>query len=528
MVNDNRDQTKQPEETYVVSSGEPSSGNRDKFITPLKITADEKKVIHSAVKKNVVLKRAMLASGIIGVIVAVFWLFMYLSQKPAPSVTASQEKRMPDGASQEQTSAVPVSKPDTGKKNVRSTEQKNTAVQKLSGYLLLKKELDKKGASEWGGELYEEAIRFSKIADDSFIRKEFDGASENYAAATALLTEMNDGINDALSRVLDEGQQALVEGNGALAQKRFQVALMIDPENGFARQNLERAKNIEKVMAFIASGEKHEKNNELSAAYDKYQEAANLDPECVEAQAALKRVEKLIADEMFQQLMSEGFLALNGNNYEDARTFFLKAGSLKPGSHEAKDALTQAEIAIRLAHIEELKKKALAAEESEDWEGALSSYQEILNVDGAIQFAIQGKERTAQRSELEKLMRQYLETPGLLESDQNIEKATKLMYEAKQIEPKSLRFKQLLKEFDELITLVQTPAPVIIESDGMTEVIVYKVGKLGLFNTREMKLRPGKYTIVGARDGYKDVRLNILVKPEQEPIRITVKCTEKI
>jgi len=69
---------------------------------------------------------------------------------------------------------------------------------------------------------------------------------------------------------------------------------------------------------------------------------------------------------------------------------------------------------------------------------------------------------------------------------------------------------------------------VIIESDNLTRVAVYKVGKLGRFSQHELMLRPGTYTVVGARDGYQDVRRQIVVKPGQPSVRVTVKCRDKI
>jgi hypothetical protein len=45
---------------------------------------------------------------------------------------------------------------------------------------------------------------------------------------------------------------------------------------------------------------------------------------------------------------------------------------------------------------------------------------------------------------------------------------------------------------------------------------------------RELKLRPGTYTVVGNRDGYQDVRQKIVVKPGRQPLRITVECRVKI
>jgi tetratricopeptide (TPR) repeat protein len=304
--------------------------------------------------------------------------------------------------------------------------------------------------------------------------------------------------------------------------------MMIDPENDSTRHNLERAKNSEAVMALITSGTSHEKNNNLSRALADYQEALNLDPESEKAQTALSRVKNLIAAEQFQQLMSSGFKALNEKDYNRARSSFLKARSFQPDSHEVKDALLQVDTAIRLARIEALRKMALAAESSEKWHEALPSYQEVLTIDNSIQFALYGKERSLKRKQLDESMNYYLEKPSVLESDHSLEKATKLLKEAKQIEPQGPRLTQQLKRLDKLVTEAQIPVPVTIESDSLTEVVIYKVGKLGRFTIRELNLRPGTYTIVGARKGFKDVRQKIAVKAGEGPVHITLKCSEKI
>ena len=68
----------------------------------------------------------------------------------------------------------------------------------------------------------------------------------------------------------------------------------------------------------------------------------------------------------------------------------------------------------------------------------------------------------------------------------------------------------------------------IIESDGVTEVAVYRVGKLGRFQSKELALRPGTYTVTGARAGYKDVRHSLSVKAGSNSLRLTISCNEKI
>ena len=84
------------------------------------------------------------------------------------------------------------------------------------------------------------------------------------------------------------------------------------------------------------------------------------------------------------------------------------------------------------------------------------------------------------------------------------------------------------EEFKILVAAAQTPVIITIESDNLTEIAVYKVGRLGRFSQHELKLRPGTYTVVGARDGYQDVRRKIIVKPGQQSLRVNVKCRVKI
>jgi len=62
----------------------------------------------------------------------------------------------------------------------------------------------------------------------------------------------------------------------------------------------------------------------------------------------------------------------------------------------------------------------------------------------------------------------------------------------------------------------------------MTDVVVYRVGRLGAFSRHELNLKPGAYTVVGTRDGYRDVRLRLVVIPGSPPDPLVVRCTERL
>jgi hypothetical protein len=122
----------------------------------------------------------------------------------------------------------------------------------------------------------------------------------------------------------------------------------------------------------------------------------------------------------------------------------------------------------------------------------------------------------------------YLAKPHVLESDQMLANAILLLEEASSAEPEGPQLAALVAKLDHLIKNAKTPVPVILESDNLTEVAVYGVGRLGKFDAYRLNLRPGNYTVVGTRDGYKDVRLQMVVKPGGPELRFSVQCSEKI
>ena len=226
--------------------------------------------------------------------------------------------------------------------------------------------------------------------------------------------------------------------------------------------------------------------------------------------------------------MSQGLTALHKKDYELADAALLKARALKPDSPEVSDALLQVDQAQRLARIDRLREKARIADQSEQWQQALEAYLAVLEIDKNLQFAVRGRDRAQEQIRLAKRLSYFIAQPRTLESDQQLDNAALLLNEAKTVEPQGPKLAAQIKKLEELVAVFRMPVNVLIESDNLTQVAVYKVGRLGRFEQQELKLRPGTYTVVGARDGYKDVRREIVVTPGQTSLRLTIKCKDKI
>jgi len=406
--------------------------------------------------------------------------------------------------------------------------QKNRAERELSAFLMHKKALDEKGVSQWGGKAYDEMIRFSREADALLIGNDFPAAAEKYLQAAEKAATLTDNTETVFQELMEAGRKALEAGNSDVARQKFRTALMIEPSNGTTQKGLERAEKFDDVKRLIESGRNHEKNNRLSFSLADYHKALNLDPESGPARDGLKRVKERIAGEQFQKFMSDGLTAYHSGNYQDARAKLLNAKSFQPDSSEVREALVMVDEAMRLDSIETLRKAAAGAEQREDWEQALKSYMAVLEIDPNISFAEQGKERSLEQIRVAKRMAFFLTKPDAMESNLQLQNAISLLESAERLRPRGPKLNARLDKLKGLVDAARTPVRVVITSDNFTEVAVYRVGKLGRFAAHELSLRPGTYTLMGSRDGYRDTRVIIRLKPGQESFGVTVVCRDEV
>ena len=528
MLRADIDPTLAPDNPAAEIIGQQPASDHTEMIAPLSVAPTKvRKGLPVNTRSNRV-KGAILLVAFVFLLAGGFGLWQYLAgqyQKPGGMETPVGEQNQSITEKTVETDEVlPQTTPDPSKR----AAVKKEADKKLAEFMQLKQELEAKGVSQWGNETYREMSLFADEADRLLIENQYATATAKYAAAAAKAQDLVNQIEPVMKQLLAEGRDALADGNGELAEEKFAIVLMMDPRNQIARDSLQRAKNTEAVLRLLESGKGHETLGNLAAAHSDYQEALRLDPASNKARQALARVDDQLREQKYQQLMSEGLTAIHNKNYQLARTQLRKAQKYRPDSREVKDALAQVDQAIRLSRIETYRRQAAASERSENWPQALNTYQQVLEIDPNIQFAVQGKQRAAKHIRIDKRLTFFLRQSAVLESDRQLENALELIAEIEALDSPGPRLKS---EFDKLVRIVnaaQTPVKIILESDTFTEIAVYKVGKLGRFASRELNLRPGSYTVVGTRDGYQDVRKKIIVKPEQGPIRVTIRCEVKI
>jgi len=448
-------------------------------------------------------------------------LLHYLARNPlTPEPAAIATPAPPPAANQVSQAPLTPESPPAG--------NENTAEKALADWRQALADLEAIGGPEWAPEAFAVISREALTGDEAFLQTDYAGAARHYTTAAQEARSLQTQAPDALARLLTEGRTALDQGDGIQSGDRFTLALKIDPQNPVALQGLERAAKIADVVALMQTGEAHEAAGNLALALADFEAALALDPEWPPAQDAVPRVRGLVAAAQFEHHMSAGLAAFHRRSYAEARRDINRALAFKPGAPEALDALNQIDAAARDDRIAALRRQAQTAEESEAWPQVLDHYRQVLGIDPTIQFAVQGAARAEERLRLEKRVAYYMAHPDDLANDVYLAKAEQLLVELRQVAPQGPRLQSQIATLDRMVQNAQTTVVVTLTSDDQTEVTVYRVGRLGQFLSRTLELRPGAYTVTGARDGYKDVRHTIRIRPGQGPTQIVVQCTEKI
>jgi tetratricopeptide (TPR) repeat protein len=388
--------------------------------------------------------------------------------------------------------------------------------------------LSERAASVWGGEAWTEYGQLARAGDDAYLADAFQEAVPAYSQALEVGNALLERSGTIIESALRAGAEALAAGNAAVATEQFHLALEIDAANETAQSGLERAENLPEVLAAVRRGQEAERGGEPERAAAAYREALALDAAWQPAGDALQRIERDLRDRRFDDAMSRGFAALAAEDFESAHEHFNAALAIRPGAAEALDGELQAEQGRRLAQIALLEARALAFERRELWAQAIDLYERALETDTTLRFAQDGLKRARERVDLDSKMNHLLANPNLLFDDRVLEDSHGLLAGAREVESPGPRLEEQIQELGRLVTLASTPVSVELRSDEMTEVTLYRVGNLGSFAATTLELRPGTYTAVGSRNGYRDVRETFSIIPGRplEPIR--VQCVEPI
>jgi hypothetical protein len=243
-----------------------------------------------------------------------------------------------------------------------------------------------------------------------------------------------------------------------------------------------------------------------------------VEPEPVEGEASAE----------FGSALATALGAIEEEQWDAAQAALDRAEAARPGTPEVAEARARVADGATYDALELHMARAGEALTAERWRNAAREFEAALALEPTLTRARTGVMVAEARAEMAELIDYHLANPDRLVAADVLAEAEGLLEEASEVASPGEHHQRQTAALRELLSTARIPVRVLLRSDDLTEVLVYKVGRLGTFDQRELELRPGLYTIVGSRTGYRDVRHQLRVKAGEVPEPLVVRCEEKI
>lgn len=406
----------------------------------------------------------------------------------------------------------------------RAREQ---AEAKLGEFFALETQLrEELNVTAWGADDLGRIKDRAGVGDELFMAGRYRESLTEYAGAVEDMAALADKGRALFRSAMENGSAALDELDPERAVEAFEKALAIRPNDPEATAGRERASALPEVVELLRQSERAILRGEYAAAEGYLSQVRGLDPATAGLRERAAKVADARATERRRATLSEGFGALERGDHDKAIAAFDRVLKANPADPDGLAGLQQAKQARLLAEIDRMREVAEQQESEDQWSVALATYDAILDIDPSLRFARDGKARIAARIALVESMQRFIDDPGLLSDDIEFTRAKEVLARADAHAAEGPLFQTQLDDLRTVVERGSVPVPLVIDSDNETEIMIQKVGAFGTFLRHELKLRPGRYVIVGSRDGYRDVRDEIILQADSEAVEI--RCTEPI
>lgn len=456
-----------------------------------------------------------------------FWLPQQVSE-PQDRGVNTDEAMSPSTPAAPQSPADALAEDASPWSEAQAARLRKEAQEVLQDLLDLQFTLEESAAERWAGEQWADAVSTAKAGDELYRQRRYVEAKEEYASGLQQMREVEARLPAAVEEQLEMARAALEAGQVQDVNSALELVTLIAPENAELADLRQRADSLPSLIKNLQEATAAEARGELNEAEESLRQAVALDPQHQRAASELERVSIANTEQRFNAAMSSGYLALDEQDFTEASAQFSSAQSLKPNSAEASSALQELQVARQAAQLVAIKTQGAKLESNEQWQAAADAYQRAVKLDSSVLFASEGLKRSQARARLDQQFRKAIEQPERLADVAVADATASLLEQARKISPRGPVLAKQVNTLEQLLEQYNTLVPVNFRSDGETEVIVYKVARLGRFQETTLTLRPGSYRVRGSRRGYRDVLHTFTVSHEGDVPAITVTCTERI
>ncbi len=405
---------------------------------------------------------------------------------------------------------------------------RNDAQQALQTYLRLRSRPPLDRAAQWGEPQWSASLQAATEGDRLLGRGQYPQARQAYLQAGGLLQELQQNRPQRFAAFVVEADALLAQNQAQAASEQYGLALLMEPGHVEAQRGLDRAQVRDQVLEHMHAGEQAETDGRMDAAASEYRAAIALDADWQPAFDALEKVEAQQAETRFTQALDQALASLDAGRPGEAGEALRRAAQIHPDAPVIADLRKRLATAGKQASLASLRKKSQQYVNAEDWPAAAKLYRKALAIEPRNSFASAGLVQAQDRTRLHQQLDHYLADPLRVYSAQPLANAERLLANNTGVPASEPKLRNKIAKLQALVQSAKQPLEVVLHSDGQTAVTIYHLRRLGAFTEERLSLLPGKYTVVGSRSGYRDVRQVFTVLPGKPVPVVSIRCEEPL
>ena len=408
---------------------------------------------------------------------------------------------------------------------------RRSAQEVLQSLLETQSRLESRGVDQWAADDFLAASAVALEGDSLYRAQDFDAAEALYQQALDSLNGLEARLSDEIDSKLAVLLNAIESGDEATAGTIAPLLQQMAPDSDAVFDAVERVPLMPAITELETAAKASFEQGRLSTAVSQIDEALGLDPAHQRLAKVAQQYKLALTQQRFEDAMTRGFALLGDNDFTGARASFQSARNILPAADGPKAALAQLEEAETLSRLNDLLSQAADLAAKEQWAKAVEVLEAALAIDASLVEASDGLDRARPLAELFAKLDTIVEKQARLVDPVVLSEAQLSLSEAEAALAASAQTSPVLKgkvaAVRSAVATASTPLPVIITSDGLTEITIKRVARLGTVSSRTVSLRPGQYQFLGSRDGYRDVLITASINATSDN-RIDVRCEEAI
>mgnify|MGYP001603378785 FL=1 len=408
---------------------------------------------------------------------------------------------------------------------------RRAAQEVLQALLETQSRLENRAVDQWGNAAFLAASALAIEGDEYYRIQDFSRAEGVYQTALDALVVLEGELTKAVEARLTRLLIAIEGGDLAVAQRLAPLLRKMAPDSDAILDASERVPVMPEIMTYEETAQAHFDTANYQRALTDIRAALLLDPVHQRLSAIARDYEAALTQQQFEEAMTRGFAALTATEFSKARAAFERAKTLAPNASDVGGALAQLKEAETLSSLNRLLSQAADLQVKEEWSGAFEAYEQALALDSSLVEASEGIIEAESMAALFKSLSEIVDKQARLVDDVVLSQAKITLIEAEKIvatsAPSMPKLVALIVVVRDALSIASTPLPVSIFSDGLTEITLKRVARLGAFTSRTLSLRPGQYQLLGSREGYRDVLVTLNIKAGVDH-QIDIRCKEAI